>query len=156
MSEKCVDEDSETKRIIEQSSNVKLKNEQDDEKEANVLIEENEKLESDSKNLYAYLDRDDYTTEKFKIEIRGLPKFYGIGELKKFLNEKLSLNASKIKPPKRGSGWAYVCFRSKECQEKAISALHGIEWKRAKLTAQVSSVFEMYLKISLFSINFLF
>jgi hypothetical protein len=30
-------------------------------------------------NPYAYLDRADFTSEKFKIEIRGLPKFYGIG-----------------------------------------------------------------------------
>jgi tRNA (uracil-5-)-methyltransferase len=28
---------------------------------------------------YAYVDRADFTSEKFKIEIRGLPKFYGIG-----------------------------------------------------------------------------
>jgi len=30
-------------------------------------------------NPYAYIDRADFTSEKFKIEIRGLPKFYGIG-----------------------------------------------------------------------------
>ena len=30
-------------------------------------------------NPYAYVDRADFTSEKFKIEIRGLPKFYGIG-----------------------------------------------------------------------------
>lgn len=29
-------------------------------------------------NPYAYLERDEFTSEKFKIEIRGLPKFYGI------------------------------------------------------------------------------
>lgn len=32
----------------------------------------------DSNNPYAYLDRDEFTSEKFKIEIRGLPKYYGI------------------------------------------------------------------------------
>lgn len=27
---------------------------------------------------YAYLDRGGFSSEKFKIELRGLPKFYGI------------------------------------------------------------------------------
>lgn len=27
---------------------------------------------------YAYLDRGGFSSEKFKIEVRGLPKFYGI------------------------------------------------------------------------------
>lgn len=27
---------------------------------------------------FAYLDRNRFTSEKFKIEIRGLPKFYGL------------------------------------------------------------------------------
>lgn len=27
---------------------------------------------------FAYLDRDDFTSEKYKIEIRNLPKHYGI------------------------------------------------------------------------------
>lgn len=27
---------------------------------------------------YAYLDRGGFSSEKFKIEIRGLPKYYGI------------------------------------------------------------------------------
>lgn len=29
-------------------------------------------------NPFAYLDRDDFTSEKYKIEIRNLPKHYGI------------------------------------------------------------------------------
>jgi tRNA (uracil-5-)-methyltransferase len=101
----------------------------------NKEIQENETTKED---LYAYLKRDCYTTEKFKVEIRGLPKYYGIGEFKKFLNEKLQLNANKIKPPKRGSGWAYVCFRSNESRDKAINVLNGIKWKHAQLTAHVN------------------
>lgn len=30
------------------------------------------------KEEYAYLDRGGFSSEKFKIELRGLPKFYGI------------------------------------------------------------------------------
>lgn len=103
--------------------------------------------ESGAKDPYAYLDRDDFTSEKYKIEIRGLPKYYGIGELKKFLNDKLELGTNKVKPPKRGSGWVYVCFRSEESREHAIATVNGLTWKNSKLTAQVHSLFIHY-KIS--------
>lgn len=33
---------------------------------------------STEKDPYAYLDRIDFTSEKFKIEVRNLPKYYGI------------------------------------------------------------------------------
>ncbi|XP_043252135.1 tRNA (uracil-5-)-methyltransferase homolog A [Colletes gigas] len=90
------------------------------------------------KNPYAYLDRDDFTSEKYKIEIRGLPKYYGIGEFKKFLNEKLELESRKVKPPKRGSGWLYVSFKSEEGRQKAIEKLNGTVWKNCKLRAQIA------------------
>lgn len=34
--------------------------------------------EEDTKDAYAYIDRPGFTSEIFKIEIRGMPKFYGI------------------------------------------------------------------------------
>ncbi|GAB1864681.1 tRNA (uracil(54)-C(5))-methyltransferase [Camponotus japonicus] len=92
----------------------------------------------DEKDPYAYLERDDFTSEKYKIEIRGLPKYYGIGEFKKLLNEKLDLQSCKVKPPRKGSGWLYVCFRNEECRQRAISTINGILWKNSKLTAQVA------------------
>ncbi|CAG2054479.1 unnamed protein product [Timema podura] len=87
---------------------------------------------------YAYLDRSDFTSEKFKIEIRGLPKYYGIAELKKLLNEKLKLGSNKVKPPKRGNywNWIYVCFRSEEDRLNAIKALNGYTWKSKVLSAE--------------------
>jgi hypothetical protein len=45
----------------------------------NQPVEDIDKEEIGRDNPYAYLDRADFTSEKFKIEIRGLPKFYGIG-----------------------------------------------------------------------------
>ncbi|XP_033342827.2 tRNA (uracil-5-)-methyltransferase homolog A [Megalopta genalis] len=89
------------------------------------------------KNPYAYLDRVDFTSEKYKIEIHGLPKYYGIGEFKKFLNEKLELQTCKVKPPKKG-GWLYVSFRNEENRKKAIEKLNGIAWKNSKLTARIA------------------
>ncbi|XP_071554149.1 tRNA (uracil-5-)-methyltransferase homolog A-like [Temnothorax nylanderi] len=90
------------------------------------------------KNPYAYLERDDFTSEKYKIEVRGLPKYYGIGEFKKLVNEKLDLQSCKVKPPRKGSSWLYVCFRNEECRQRAITTINGILWKNSKLTAQAA------------------
>ncbi|KAK2581834.1 hypothetical protein KPH14_002300 [Odynerus spinipes] len=94
--------------------------------------------EKNEKDPYAYLERDNFTSEKFKVEVRGLPKYYGIGEFKKLLNDKLDLQTCKVKPPRRSSRWLYVCFRTEECRQKAISILNGILWKNCKLSAQVA------------------
>ncbi|XP_066594850.1 tRNA (uracil-5-)-methyltransferase homolog A-like [Prorops nasuta] len=85
---------------------------------------------------YAYLDRDDFTSEKYKIEVRGLPKYYGVGELKRFINEKLDLKSCKIKPLKKGCNILYLCFRNEENKLRAISVLNGIQWKSKTLRAQ--------------------
>lgn len=105
------------------------------------------------KNPYAYLERADFTSEKYKIEVHGLPKYYGIGEFKKLLNEKLDLQSCKIKPPKRSSGWLYVSFRNEESRQKAIETLNGILWKNYKLSAQVYQFNVMLFRIFFFIIN---
>uniref|UniRef100_A0A1B6J213 tRNA (uracil(54)-C(5))-methyltransferase n=1 Tax=Homalodisca liturata TaxID=320908 RepID=A0A1B6J213_9HEMI len=87
---------------------------------------------------YAYIDRNGFTSEKFKIEIKGLPKFYGIGELKKLLNTKLKLGSNKIKPPKKRSNWVFVCFRSEEDREEALKVINGLKWKNVTLSAIVA------------------
>ena len=48
-------------------------------KKDNQPTEKMDKGEDAHDDPYAYVDRADFTSEKFKIEIRGLPKFYGIG-----------------------------------------------------------------------------
>lgn len=102
---------------------------------ANMIASEPTEAE---KNPYAYLERDDFTSEKYKIEVRGLPKYYGIGEFKKLLNEKLDLQTCKVKPPRRSSGWLYVSFRNEETRQRAIKTLNGILWKNCKLSAQIA------------------
>lgn len=49
-------------------------------KDSEVGVEETkDQTESVTKeDPFAYLDRDDFTSEKYKIEIRNLPKHYGI------------------------------------------------------------------------------
>lgn len=56
-------------------------------------------------------------------------------ELRKLINVKLNLNLAKIKLPKPGNPWAYVCFRSQEDREAGIKALNEYKWKGSVLTA---------------------
>ncbi|XP_058056645.1 tRNA (uracil-5-)-methyltransferase homolog A [Anopheles bellator] len=84
---------------------------------------------------YAYLDATGFTSELFKIELRSLPKYYGIGELKKLLNVKLKLSTNKIKIMKPGSPFIFICFRNQEDREKAIKELNGYKWKGKLLSA---------------------
>ncbi|XP_063383796.1 tRNA (uracil-5-)-methyltransferase homolog A [Cydia fagiglandana] len=94
--------------------------------------------EAEVREEYAYLDRGGFSSEKFKIELRGLPKFYGIAELKKLMNQKLSLNTSKIKRPKNGSHWLFACFQNDEDRNKAIEVLNGYSWKGKTLIAEAA------------------
>ncbi|GLH03369.1 Uncharacterized protein GBIM_09287 [Gryllus bimaculatus] len=95
-------------------------------------------MDNETDDPYAYLNRNDFTSEKFKIEIRGLPKFYGINQLRKLLNEKLQLGCNKVKPLKPGSYWAFVCFRTEEDRTQALNVLNGYKWKGNELTARVA------------------
>ncbi|KAK6625257.1 hypothetical protein RUM43_005551 [Polyplax serrata] len=89
-----------------------------------------------SNDPYAYLERSEFTSEKFKIEIRNLPKYYGFNELKKLLKSKLNLNPTKIKTPAPKGGWSYVCFKSEEEKATALKILNGYTWKKQTLIAQ--------------------
>lgn len=86
---------------------------------------------------FAYLDRD-FTSEKYKVEIRNLPRFYGFGELKKLFSETLQLSCTKVKPPRKGCSWAYACFRSEEERTKALEIINGYVWKKSTLSARVA------------------
>lgn len=60
--------------VADENQKVSEKIESQMESEAN-----NDQLESVVKeDPFAYLDRDDFTSEKYKMEIRNLPKHYGI------------------------------------------------------------------------------
>ncbi|XP_073980075.1 tRNA (uracil-5-)-methyltransferase homolog A isoform X2 [Rhodnius prolixus] len=87
---------------------------------------------------YAYIEKNGFTSEKFKIEIRGLPKYYGMGELRKLLNVKLKLNCNKVKSPGNRSKWVYACFRSEEEKGVALEKLSGLVWKGSKLQTKIA------------------
>ncbi|XP_072949423.1 tRNA (uracil-5-)-methyltransferase homolog A [Epargyreus clarus] len=108
--------------------------------EVSKTMDTNPEIAEGVKNTeeYAYLDRGGFSSEKFKIEVRGLPKFYGIAELKKLMNQKLGLNMSKIKRPCNGSKWLFACFQNEEDRNRAITALNGYSWKGKTLHAEAA------------------
>lgn len=55
--------------------------------------------------------------------------------MRKLINSKLNLNMAKIKLPRPGNPWAYVCFRNQEEREAGMKALNGYKWKGATLEA---------------------
>jgi len=91
-----------------------------------------EKLENDE---FGYLKHAGFSSEAFKIELKNLPKFYGYAEMKKMINNTLSLNANKIKIPKKNSSFAFICLRSDEDRKQAMDVLNGYKWKGNVLKA---------------------
>ncbi|XP_068150109.1 tRNA (uracil-5-)-methyltransferase homolog A [Drosophila tropicalis] len=82
---------------------------------------------------YAYLDRNEFTSEIYKIEVKNMG-YFGIGEFKKLLKNTLKLDMTKIKSPTRKE-FAFVCFRTKADQERALDTLNGYKWKGRILKA---------------------
>lgn len=70
-----------------------------------------EKLEAAEFN---YLRTAGFSSELFKIEVKGFPKFYGIAEVRKLVNVKLDLKCSKIKIPRKASPFGFFCFQNEE------------------------------------------
>ena len=79
--------------------------------------------------------RTGFTSENFKIEVNGLPKFFGIGESKK-LFRKLGLKAHKFKPVGgKNARYMFVNFSDEEEKLRAIKVLDGLKLKGSYLKA---------------------
>ncbi|XP_068241172.1 uncharacterized protein [Palaemon carinicauda] len=84
----------------------------------------------------------EFTSEDFKIELRGLPRYYAMGQLKKLLNETLPLKAHKIKPAGSNKDWAYVTFRDEKSRTKALTVLDEFKWKKCVLSCSITKPVE--------------
>ena len=88
-----------------------------------------------------------FSSEDFKIEIQNLPKFYGMGQMKKLMINKLKLNPHKLKPCGPKSTFMYVCFKSEDEKQKALVVIDGFEFKGNRLRAKaVKGVIDPYQK----------
>ncbi|CAB0010621.1 unnamed protein product [Nesidiocoris tenuis] len=87
---------------------------------------------------YAYKDVL-FTSEVFKVELKNLPKYYGMAQLRKFLTKKMELNITKVKAPSvKSRGFAFVCFPSAEERDKALKVLDGAKFKNSTLGVKLS------------------
>ncbi|XP_035234581.1 tRNA (uracil-5-)-methyltransferase homolog A [Anguilla anguilla] len=87
-------------------------------------------------SVYRYVKGDLFTSEIFKVEIQNLPKFLGFNDLKRFLS-KHGLNPHKIKLFGRQT-FAFVTFKSAEERDKAMKAVHGMQWKGRVLSVRLA------------------
>ncbi|EDW18917.1 uncharacterized protein Dmoj_GI11815 [Drosophila mojavensis] len=90
-------------------------------------------VEPKAGNEFDYLERNEFTSEIYKIEVKNMG-YFGIGELKKLLKNTLKLDMTKIKSPARKE-YAFVCFRSQADQQRALETLNGYKWKGRILKA---------------------
>jgi len=78
--------------------------------------------------------RTGFTSEHFKIEINGIPKFFGTNQAKKMMAT-LHLKPHKVKQCGKGARYMFVNFPNEEEREKAIAAIDGFVYKGKKLKA---------------------
>lgn len=78
--------------------------------------------------------RTTFTSEHFKIEINGIPKYFGAKDAKKLMNA-LDLKPHKVKQCGPGARYMFVNFSNEEEREKAIAVINGYKYKGNKLRA---------------------
>ncbi|XP_042218009.1 tRNA (uracil-5-)-methyltransferase homolog A-like isoform X2 [Homarus americanus] len=111
----------------------------EDKSEESVTENQKEESSKDASDPYAYTKRDEFTSENFKIELKGLPRYYSVGQLKKLVNDTLQLKAHKIKPAGYGNNWVYINFRDQKAREKALVVLDDYEWKKCRFKVSNAS-----------------
>ncbi|XP_021955567.1 tRNA (uracil-5-)-methyltransferase homolog A [Folsomia candida] len=138
--DKVVNEEEELLKMAETESLVGVQ--EDDTPTTDKPPEGGDGVPEEEKNPYAYLDREEFSSEKYKIEVKGLPKIFGFKEIKKLLSNKLNLNPHKIKTGKSGASYMFVSFKTEEDKLKALEVLNGYKWKNRFLTAGVAKAVE--------------
>ena len=78
--------------------------------------------------------RTGFTSEEFKVELNGLPRFFGIGQAKKLFRSK-GVDFHKIKPVGKQATYMFVNFKNEEEREKAIAIMDGLLVKGRKIKA---------------------
>jgi len=76
----------------------------------------------------AYTRRNEFTSEIYKMELKGLPKYFAPGDLKKLMESK-DLEVKKVKPTGRGKGFCFITFANEESLQRALTELDGFKWK---------------------------
>ena len=99
------------------------------------ITENTKNGDSVENNSNSELQRKGFTSENFKIEVNGLPNFFGVGEAKK-LFKKLGLKAHKFKPVGgHKAKYMFVNFSDNDEKMRAIKMLDGFKLKGSSLKA---------------------
>jgi tRNA (uracil-5-)-methyltransferase len=83
----------------------------------------------------SYLKRDEFSSERYKIELKNLPKNFGFSQLRKMLRS-LDLKFVKINSPGRCT-YAFITFIDENAKQEAMKILNGYKYKGHELTAIV-------------------
>ena len=99
------------------------------------IIDDSKNGDKNVNNSNSEHQRTGFTSENFKIEVNGLPKFFGVGEAKK-LFKKLGLKAHKFKPVGgHNAKYMFVNFSDNDEKIRAIKMLDGFKLKGSSLKA---------------------
>ena len=85
-------------------------------------------------------NREEFSSEKYKIEVKNLPNIFGYGSLRKFFGG-LNLKFVKITAP-QASNFAFLTFASEEAKEEAIKLINTTTYKGKLLEAVVNVRYE--------------
>ncbi|KAH8261240.1 hypothetical protein KR044_005754 [Drosophila immigrans] len=148
-------ENTENQPALGVDSNVETVEDKESAEKPAESVETSEEIEKAGNNEFEYLERNEFTSEIFKIEVKNLG-YFGIGvsndykcipnslltnlqlqEFKKLLKTTLKFDITKIKSPTRKE-FAFVCFRSQEDQQRALETLNGYKWKGKVLKAMAA------------------
>lgn len=92
--------------------------------------------DDDKADEFAYIQREGFTSEIFKIEVKNFQKNVNNRIMKNFLTNK-DLKPKKVKIIHLNhESKAYISFTCEEDREQAISLLNGLTWKNRQLCAK--------------------
>uniref|UniRef100_A0A8D9BF16 tRNA (uracil(54)-C(5))-methyltransferase n=1 Tax=Cacopsylla melanoneura TaxID=428564 RepID=A0A8D9BF16_9HEMI len=104
--------------------------------------QQSEEKEKGDDACFAYSKRGDFTSEVFKIIVKGLPAFFGIGEVRKHFEVFLNVRVCKVIPVNRNPhrsrskpGGVFVTFYDEATRQMALEKLNGYRYKGQVLTA---------------------
>ena len=121
---------------------------------SSVKIEVNEDIEIKKSEDNANGEPKLFSSEDFKIEVQNLPKFFGMGQMKKLFTNKLKLNPHKLKPCGPKANYMYICFKNEEDKQKALMVLDGFNFKGKNLRVKsIKGVSDPYFKKNEFKVR---
>ncbi|XP_017300545.1 tRNA (uracil-5-)-methyltransferase homolog A-like [Diaphorina citri] len=93
-----------------------------------------------NKEEFAYSKRGDFTSEVYKIIVRGLPKYFGISEVRKHFETFLNTKLCKLIPlNKKRNRWndsgVFITFYDEKTRQHALTKLNGYRFKGKVLSA---------------------